>query len=59
MRGNELALHSKFEHLRHRGEWFRAEPELLQSIKENARDVHPFVVEELDRLAQMPAQAAA
>ena len=29
----EVILHSKFRHLRIRGEWFRAEPELLQCIE--------------------------
>lgn len=29
---DEKALHRQFAHLRHRGEWFRKEPELLQHI---------------------------
>jgi hypothetical protein len=56
----EQSLHKRFAHLRQQGEWFRAEPELLQYIKENAQDIHPFVAEELNRLSQIqaPAQAA-
>jgi hypothetical protein len=30
----EYATHQKFDHLRIRGEWFRADPELLQFIAE-------------------------
>jgi len=52
----DRSIHDQFAQLRQQGEWFRAEPELLQYIKENARDVHPFVAEELDRLS--PVQAA-
>jgi hypothetical protein len=55
---DENSLHRQFDHLHYQGEWFRAEPELLQYIKENARDVHPFVAEEVDRLVQAPAQVA-
>ena len=29
----EAELHARFEHLRHRGEWFRAEPELLDFVE--------------------------
>jgi hypothetical protein len=50
-RAKERSIHDQFAHLRQQGEWFRAEPELLQYIKENARDVHPFLTEELERLA--------
>lgn len=35
MRGDESAIHQKFEHLRLRGEWFRREPELLAFISGN------------------------
>ena len=32
----ENRLHRQFAHLRQRGEWYRAEPELLDFIRENA-----------------------
>lgn len=32
----EAALHSRFDHLRIRGEWFDADEELLEYIRENA-----------------------
>lgn len=35
----EQAILAKFDHLRIRGEWFRAEPELLEFIKSGGRDL--------------------
>lgn len=36
----EKFLHKKFRHLRHRGEWFRAEPELLAFIEKLVAEHH-------------------
>lgn len=51
----EQRLHERFAHLRQQGEWFKAEPELLEYIKENAKDVNPMAEELLTDQHNPPA----
>ena len=39
----ERALHTRFEHLRYRNEWFRKSPELLDYIEQNAEEADIYL----------------
>ena len=54
-RAKERELHDQFKNLRHHGEWFKAESELLEFIKTQATEVHLKV----DELLELTAQEAA